>query len=86
LVARNSSKLSQFAEELRRQFGISATVIAADLAVPEAASRLFSQLQTDGTWKDLERGLHRWISTRTIDGRLLCVQSLCDFVFGSDCQ
>jgi hypothetical protein len=45
LVARSASKLTQFADEMQRQFGIAATPIASDLSDPGAAQALFNQLQ-----------------------------------------
>src|SRR5436190_19167269 len=48
LIARSGSKLAQIADELQRQFGISATSIALDLASPIAPQFLFDQLQREG--------------------------------------
>lgn len=48
LVARNEAKLMQLADELQRQFGISAKAVALDLATPTAPQSLFEQLQRDG--------------------------------------
>ena len=45
LVARNSDKLTQVADDLQRQFGVSAKAIALDLANPSAPQSLFDQLQ-----------------------------------------
>jgi short-subunit dehydrogenase len=45
LVARSTSKLNQFADELQRQFGIVARAIACDLSAPGAAQALFDQVQ-----------------------------------------
>ena len=45
LVARSASKLTQFADELQRQFGIVARPIASDLSDPGAAQALFDQVQ-----------------------------------------
>ena len=53
LVARSASKLSQLADGLQRQFGISAKPLVADLAAPGAARRLFDQLGREGTAVDL---------------------------------
>src|ERR1700736_5588502 len=44
LAARNGSRLNQFADELQRQFGISAKVFALDLASASAPQFLFDQL------------------------------------------
>lgn len=48
LVARSSAKLSQLADELQRQFGISAKAVTLDLGLPSAPQTLFDQLQRDG--------------------------------------
>ena len=53
LVARSSGKLSQFADELQRQFGISAKAVALDLAVASAPQALFDQLQRDAIAVDI---------------------------------
>jgi len=47
LVARSSEKLAQFADELQRQFGISAKPVALDLSVPSAPQSLFDLLQRE---------------------------------------
>jgi len=47
LVARSSAKLAQFADELQRQFGISAKPIALDLTAAPAPQFLFDQLQRE---------------------------------------
>ncbi|HEX4487217.1 MAG TPA: SDR family oxidoreductase [Terriglobales bacterium] len=44
LIARSAEKLSQLADELQRQFGITAKAITLDLATPGAAKQLFDQL------------------------------------------
>src|SRR6266852_587673 len=44
LVARNGSRLNQFADELQRQFSISAKALALDLASVSAPQFLFDQL------------------------------------------
>jgi short-subunit dehydrogenase len=48
LVARSGAKLRQFAEELQRQFGITAQAIATDLSLPEAPQQLTDSLRTQG--------------------------------------
>jgi uncharacterized protein len=48
LVARSGGKLSQFADELQRQFGIAVKPVVADLVAPSAPQRLFDQLQSEG--------------------------------------
>jgi short-subunit dehydrogenase len=53
LVARSANKLSQLADDLQRQFGITAKPWAADLGVPGAAHSLFDQLRKDGTVVDV---------------------------------
>ena len=47
LVARSAAKLTQFADELQRQFGIVARPIASDLSDAGAAQALFDQLQAE---------------------------------------
>jgi uncharacterized protein len=44
LVARNEEKLRAVAEELKRDFGVSAEVMTADLAEPRAPAELFERL------------------------------------------
>src|SRR5712692_6078067 len=53
LVARNGPKLSQFADELQRHFGISAKSIAADLSWPQGPYSLFDDVQHSGTQIDV---------------------------------
>src|SRR5205809_8011791 len=53
LIARSGSKLAQIADELQRQFGISARSIALDLASPIAPQFLFDQLQREGILVDI---------------------------------
>ncbi len=53
LVARSSGKLTQFADELQRQFGISAKAVTLDLSVPSAPQALFDQLQREGVAVDI---------------------------------
>ncbi len=53
LVARSTAKLTQFADELQRQFGISARPMALDLAVPLAPQFLFDQLRREGIAVDV---------------------------------
>jgi short-subunit dehydrogenase len=53
LVARNSDKLTQAADDLKQQFGVSAKAIALDLAIPEAPQSLFGRLQRDGITIDI---------------------------------
>jgi uncharacterized protein len=48
LVARNAQKLTQVADDLQRQHGISAKPIALDLATAPAPQFLFDQLQREG--------------------------------------
>ena len=48
LVARSGPRLSQFAGELERQFGISARAIPLDLTATPAPQFLFDQLQREG--------------------------------------
>jgi short-subunit dehydrogenase len=45
LVARSGPKLVQFADELEREFGISARTVPLDLSLPEAPQELFDELQ-----------------------------------------
>jgi short-subunit dehydrogenase len=53
LVARSLPKLTQFAGELERQFGISAKAIALDLSAVPAPQFLFDQLQREGIAVDI---------------------------------
>lgn len=53
LVARNSDKLAQVADDLQRRFGVSAKAIALDLANQAAPQSLFDQLQRDGIAVDI---------------------------------
>jgi short-subunit dehydrogenase len=53
LVARSSGKLEQFADELQRQFGVSAKGLALDLATSRAPQALFDQLQREGIAVDI---------------------------------
>ncbi|MBZ5721980.1 MAG: SDR family oxidoreductase [Acidobacteriia bacterium] len=48
LVARSSGKLTQFANELQRQFGVSAKAVALDLGASPAPQFLFDQVQREG--------------------------------------
>jgi short-subunit dehydrogenase len=48
LVARNGEKLNQFADELQRQFGISAKPVALDLGAAPAPQFLFDQMRREG--------------------------------------
>jgi short-subunit dehydrogenase len=47
LVARSEAKLAQFADELRRQFGVSVKAIPLDLTAPTAPQALFDQLKRE---------------------------------------
>ncbi len=53
LVARSSGKLSQFADELQRQFGISARPVVMDLSEPSSSQKIFDQLRTEGIAVDV---------------------------------
>jgi uncharacterized protein len=53
LVARSAPKLTQFADELQRQFGISAKAIPLDLTAAPAPRFLFDQLQREGVAIDI---------------------------------
>jgi uncharacterized protein len=53
LVARSGPKLSQFADELQRQFGISARPFALDLSAAPAPQFLFDQLQRESIAVDI---------------------------------
>jgi short-subunit dehydrogenase len=53
LVARSGAKLTQFADELQRRFGISVRTVAVDLASPDSPPLLFDQLQRDGIAVDI---------------------------------
>jgi short-subunit dehydrogenase len=53
LVARSAPKLAQFADELNRQFGISAKAVALDLTAAPAPQFLSDQLQREGIAVDI---------------------------------
>jgi len=53
LVARDGSRLSQSADELQRQFGITAKSFPLDLAAESAPQFLFDQLQREGVIIDV---------------------------------
>ena len=53
LVARNAAKLTQFADELQREFGISAKAVPLDLTAASAPQSLFDQLQHDSIAVDI---------------------------------
>ena len=53
LIARSAPKLTQFADELSRQFGISAKAVALDLTAAPAPQFLFDQLQREGIAVDI---------------------------------
>ncbi len=53
LVARSAPKLTQFADELQRQFGIAAKAIPLDLTAAPAPQFLFDQLQREGISIDI---------------------------------
>jgi short-subunit dehydrogenase len=53
LVARSAPKLTQFVDELRRQFGVSAKAIPLDLTAASAPQFLFDQLKREGIAVDI---------------------------------
>jgi short-subunit dehydrogenase len=53
LVARNGPKLSQFADELQRHYGVSAKSMAVDLSWPQGPYSLFDDVQHSGTQIDI---------------------------------
>jgi short-subunit dehydrogenase len=53
LVARTASRLNLFADELQRQFSISAKTFALDLATPSAPQFLFDQLERENLAVDV---------------------------------
>jgi uncharacterized protein len=53
LVARGAAKLTQVADELQRQFGISAKAVPLDLTAAPAPQFLFDQLRGEGTAVDI---------------------------------
>ncbi len=53
LVARNTEALQSLAAELRRGYGIQATVVTADLSRPETPARVFHELQHAGITVDV---------------------------------
>jgi short-subunit dehydrogenase len=52
LVARSRDKLARLAEELKQKHGVSARVLAADLARPESPQEIFAELQGVGVHVD----------------------------------
>ena len=48
LVARNQQKLQQLSEQLQSEFSIKTHIIALDLAMPNAAQKLYQKLQNQG--------------------------------------
>ena len=53
LVARTTAALQSLAEELRREHGIQALVLTADLSRPESPARVFRELQQAGLAVDV---------------------------------
>jgi short-subunit dehydrogenase len=53
LVARGATRLTQFADELQRQFGISARAVPLDLTAAPSPQFLFDQLQREGVAVDI---------------------------------
>jgi hypothetical protein len=53
LVARSAARLKQVADELERQFSISARPVDLDLGVPSASDVLFDQLRREGIAVDI---------------------------------
>src|SRR5258708_15231584 len=53
LVARNGSKLSQFADELQRQYEVAVKTVALDLSDAHAPQFLFDQLQRENIAIDI---------------------------------
>jgi len=53
LVARNSPALEKLAEELRREYEVQATVLTADLSLPESPKKIFSELQAANVHVDV---------------------------------
>jgi len=53
LVARDRRRLTELAESLRREHGITVSVIAKDLSVPGAAQEIAAELQTAGIAIDI---------------------------------
>jgi short-subunit dehydrogenase len=48
LVARSADKLAQLADELQRQFGVTAKAVTLDLSAPGASKDLFDRLHDEG--------------------------------------
>ncbi len=53
LVARSQDKLEQLAQTLRTQYGVNITVIAQDLAAPQAAQTVFAETERLGIQVDI---------------------------------
>ena len=52
LVARSGSKLSELAEELRQQHGVTVKTIALDLGLPQSSQNLFDETHSSGIHVD----------------------------------
>jgi short-subunit dehydrogenase len=53
LIARNTSALDKLAGELRRDYNVEATVLTADLSLPETPKQIFSELKGRGIVVDV---------------------------------
>lgn len=53
LVARNEQRLKQIADELKKDFGISAKIISKDLSVAESPKEIFDELQRESIRIDI---------------------------------
>ncbi len=53
LTARNTAALQSLADELRRSHNVEASVLTADLSLPETPERIFRELQGRGTTVDV---------------------------------
>lgn len=53
LVARQTRRLEELAQDLRQRFGIRATVMSKDLSAPAAAEEVYAQVQREGIQVDV---------------------------------
>jgi len=79
LVARNSSALEEVAGELRRDYNVEATVLTADLSLPETPGKIFSELKGRGMVVDVlvnnaGFGAHGLFSELPLQGQLEMIQ------------
>ena len=79
LVARNTSGLEKLAGDLRRDYNVEATVLTADLSLPETPGKIFSELKGRGMVVDVlvnnaGFGAHGLFSELPLQGQLEMIQ------------